>query len=63
MVKISDLAETVVILFVGGGIGVVIFLHLGITLPILEHDVSKFLGFTVLSKVKFLIRHFVRSHP
>ena len=42
--KFTDFAVGLVILIGGGALGIVLLLHLGLTLPILEKDVEKFFG-------------------
>jgi hypothetical protein len=44
MMKFSDFALGLVILIGGGAVGIVVLLHLGLTLPILEKDAEKFFG-------------------
>ena len=46
--KFTDLILGLLILFVGGTIGIVFFVHEGLTLPIIEKDTSKFFGLIIL---------------
>jgi hypothetical protein len=58
--KFYDFILGLLLLFILGGIGIFFMLKLGITLPVLEKDLSKFFGIKMIFS-KFFIRRWLHG--